>query len=92
LSLIRTSLSPVEEAFVQQQQLKPIKNKLDKAIATKLIDRRSSIQSQLTQAKENNILSDEEVNTYLQFWEKYWQAISVDAFDASLQTPDKNYA
>jgi acyl-CoA dehydrogenase len=87
-----TNLAVVEEAFMQQQQIKPIKDKLDKAITAKTINRKANIQSQLVQAQEQGILSGEEVNTYLQFWDKYWQAISVDAFDTSLQTSDKNYA
>ena len=87
-----TSLSVVEEAFMQQQLIKPIKNKLDKAISAKRINRKANIQSQLAQAQEQGVLSGEEVDAYIQFWDKYWQAISVDAFDTSLRISDKNYA
>lgn len=75
-----SNIALVEEAFMAQEKVKPIKEKLNHAIKDKKINRKAMIHNQLNEAKSLNILTQQEAENYLQFWEKYWQAIGVDAF------------
>lgn len=86
-----SNIGVVEDAFMMQIDVATIKQKLDTAIKKKQINRKLDIHGQLAQALETKILSQDEVNSFLEFWNKYYQAISVNAFDKTLVTPDQTY-
>lgn len=81
----------VEDAFMMQANVAGIKAKLDTARKNKQINRKLDIHGQLDEAVVHNVLSKEETQLYLEFWQKYSHAISVDAFDQTLSRPDPTY-
>jgi acyl-CoA dehydrogenase len=76
-----SNIDLVEEAFQARHEVTAIRAKLQEAINTKQIHRKSPIKEQLKMALNFNILTQIEVDQYLVFWEKYWQAINVDDFE-----------
>ncbi len=76
-----SNIDLVEKAFQAHHEVASISAKLQEAIKAKQIHRKSPIKDQLKMALNFNILTQAEVDQYLGFWEKYWQAINVDDFE-----------
>ncbi len=81
---IKDNIKSLEEAFLAKHQIQIVQQKLDLAIKAKKINRKVPIPEQIEKALFQNIITKEDASLYLEFWNKYWQAIAVDVFDYTL--------
>ena len=76
-----TNIGTIEEVFQNKINIKPTLDKFKAGILAKKIDKRLTFEEQLKQAKNIKFLSDSEYTELVEYWNKYQEAISVDAFD-----------